>query len=917
MARLTLKDIEARIAPLGDRATFDREFLFNLLAAYGKPKSSITRLRNGSLNVAADPTCEVAQKDVVYFREVPTATETSLLEAGEQLRTAAHVVRYTPRFIMLTDYTTLISWDTKTGENIVFPLRKIAQHFTFFLPWAGMEKAQYVAERHADVKAAEQMGKLFDELLEANPIITKDETQRHGLNVFFTRLLFCLFAEDTGIFTDNQFTNAVGSHTQEDGSDIHIFLNDLFKALDTESPEDKPAYLADFPYVNGRLFSTDHALVVPTFTKAARAMLLALGKLIWREINPDIFGSMFQAIVAPGKRSELGQHYTSVPNILKTIEPLFLDDLRKEFDTAWDSVKKLGDLLDRISEIRVFDPACGSGNFLVIAYKELRRLEHAVLERLADLDPTHNTLFTDSVISIEHFYGIEIDDFAVEVAILSLWIAKHQMNREFEDKFGTAIPLIPLREAGAICAGNAIRIDWNTICPNEGMTEIYLIGNPPYGGAKKLKAAQKEDYDYAFDDRPYSKNLDYIALWFIKGAAYIRRTQAQLAFVSTNSVTQGEHVGLMFPTIFEMGLEIGYAYSSFKWENNAKHNAGVTVVVISLRNVANKIKYLYSEHVRTQVTNINGYLIDADNVFISRRKQPLTEYLPAMNFGSMPRDGGNLILSEADLSELKDTDPLAERFVKSYCGAKEFIEGTQRYCLWITDTQAQEAQDSPWISRRLRAVAEYRQDSETSPSTAKYADRPHLFVQRAYRPTNSIIIPGVSSELRRYVPIGYLGADTVISNLAFAVYDAEPWLFALLTSRMHMAWLGTVGGKLETRYRYSNTLVYNNFPVPPLTDQVKEALTQHAFRVLDVREYHCEFTLAELYDMEKMPENLRQAHADLDVVVDRIYRKRPFDSDEERLSLLFTLYQQMTAQEASAQQPTSAIKRTRRTRKAQ
>ena len=916
MARLTLKDIEARIAPLGDHVTYDREFLFSLLVAYGKPKSSITRLRNGSLNVSADPTCEVALKNVVYFREIPKATETSLLEAGEQLRTAAHVLRYAPRFIMVTDYTTLISWDTKTGENIVFPLREIAKHFTFFLPWAGMEKAQYVAERHADVKAAEQMGKLFDELLKANPIVTKDETQRHGLNVFFTRLLFCFFAEDTGIFTDNQFTNAVGSHTQEDGSDVDIFLTGLFKALDTERSEDKPAYLAGFPYVNGRLFSTDHALFIPTFTKAARAMLLGLGTLIWQEINPDIFGSMFQAIVTPGKRSDLGQHYTSVPNILKTIEPLFLDDLRREFDTACDSTKKLEDLLHRISEIRIFDPACGSGNFLVIAYKELRRLEHAILERLADLAPSHNTLFTDSVISIEHFYGIEIDDFAAEVAILSLWIAKHQMNREFEDKFGTTIPLIPLKETGAIHTGNATRINWNSICKNDGSGEIYLIGNPPYGGAKKLKAAQKEDYDYVFGDRPYSKNLDYIALWFIKGASYIRQTQAQLAFVSTNSVTQGEHVGLMFPMILEMGLEIGYAYTSFKWENNAKHNAGVTVVVLSLRNITNIQKYLYSENIRTQVTNINGYLIDADDVYISRRKQPLTQCLPAMNFGSMPRDGGNLILSETDLTDLKNTDPQAERFVKSYCGAKDFIEGNQRYCLWITDSQAQEAQESAWISGRLRSVSEYRQTSD-APSTTKYASRPHLFVQRAYKPTDSIIVPRVSSERRDYIPIGYLGPETVISDAANAIYDAEPWLFALLTSRMHMAWLGAVGGKLETRYRYSNTLVYNNFPVPPLTDQVKETLTQRAFRVLDVREYHCEYTLAELYDTEKMPENLRQAHVDLDIAVDRIYRKPPFSSDDERLTLLFDLYRQMSDQKAPSQQATRTTQRNRRTRKAQ
>lgn len=916
MARLTLKDIESRIAPLGDRATYDREFLFNLLAAYGKPKSSITRLRNGSLNVAADPTCEVAQKDVVYFREVPTATETSLLEAGEQLRTAAHVLRYTPRFIMVTDYTTLISWDAKTGENIVFPLREIAQHFTFFLPWAGMEKAQYVAERHADVKAAEQMGKLFDELLEANPIFTDDGPQRHGLNVFFTRLLFCLFAEDTGIFTDNQFTNAVGSHTQEDGSDVHIFLNDLFQALDTESPEDKPAYLADFPYVNGRLFSTDHALVVPTFTKAGRTMLLGLGKLIWQEINPDIFGSMFQAIVTPGKRSNLGQHYTSVPNILKTIEPLFLDDLRAEFDAAWDSANKLEQLLNRISEIRIFDPACGSGNFLIIAYKELRRLEHAILERLADLAFSHNTLFTESVISIEHFFGIEIDDFAVEVAILSLWIAKHQMNREFEDKFGTTIPLIPLRETGSIHPGNATRIDWNDICPNDGNTEIYLIGNPPYKGGKSQSPSMKADYPFVFGERPYSKDLDYIALWFFKGAEYIHGTRAQLAFVSTNSVTQGEHVGLMFPMLFEMGLEIGYAYTSFKWENNAKRNAGVTVVVVSLRERSDTPKYLFHPGLRMQVSNINGYLIDDDNIAVSRRTTPISACLPRMVLGSMPKDGGNLVLTAEERRKIIEDSPEAAPFIKRYIGANEFINGLDRYCLWIEDEDLQKAKQIPWIVQRLRRVSKWRAESDAS-TTREYAAYPNRFKQKSYKPTDSIIVPSVSSELRRYVPIGYLGADTVISNLAFAIYDAEPWLFALLTSRMHMAWLGTVGGKLETRYRYGAYIVYNNFPVPPLTDTQKQELTQRALRVLDVREYHCEFTLAELYDAEKMPDNLRKAHEDLDIAVDRIYRKGPFDSDEERLRLLFKLYRQMTDQEASAQQAAKPTRQSRRTRKAQ
>lgn len=916
MARLTLKDIEARIAPLGDRTTYDREFLFSLLAAYGKPKSSITRLRNGSLNVAADPTREVAQKDVVYFREVPTATDTSLLEAGEQLRTAAHVLRYTPRFIMVTDYTTLFSWDTKTGENIVFPLREIAQHFTFFLPWAGMEKAQYVAERHADVKAAEQMGKLFDELLEANPILTEDGPQRHGLNVFFTRLLFCLFAEDTGIFTDNQFTNAVGSHTQEDGSDVHIFLNDLFRALDTESPEDKPAYLRDFPYVNGRLFSTNHALVVPTFTKAGRTMLLGLGKLIWQEINPDIFGSMFQAIVTPGKRSDLGQHYTSVPNILKTIEPLFLDDLRAEFDAAWDSAKKLGHLLNRISEIRIFDPACGSGNFLIIAYKELRRLEHAILERLADLDPSHNTLFTDSVISIENFYGIEIDDFAAEVAILSLWIAKHQMNREFEDKFGTAIPLIPLREAGSIHTGNATRINWDSVCPHNNTTEVYLIGNPPYKGGKSQSPSMKADYPFIFGEQPYSKDLDYIALWFFKGADYIRDTRARLAFVSTNSVTQGEHVGLMFPMIFEMGLEIGYAYTSFKWENNAKRNAGVTVVVISLRNRNNAPKYLFHSGLRTQVSNINGYLIDYDDIAITRRTTPIVSFLPRMVLGSMPKDGGHLIITTEERDRITETHPEAAPFIKRYIGATEFINGKDRYCLWIEDEDLQKARTIPWIAKRLHNVSKWREASSAE-TTRDYAAHPNRFKQVSYKPTNSIIVPRHSSERREYVPIGYLGPETVISDAANAIYDAEPWLFALLTSRMHMAWLSAVGGQLETRYRYGAYIVYNTFPIPPLSDTTKEDLTQRALRVLDVREYHYEYTLAELYDSEKMPANLRHAHAELDVAVDSVYRKLPFSSDEERLRLLFALYRQMSDQEISVQQSAKATQRIRRSRKAE
>lgn len=908
MARLGLKAIEERVAPLAGKVDYDRGFLFDLLLAFGRSKGNITRLRNGSLNIADDPEREVGQKNVVYLRE----TDNDLLQELEELRTSPTVVKYSPRFVIVTDYVDMLAYDTKTTENRKFPLREIDQHFTFFLPWAGMEKTQYTSESHADVKAAERMGKLFDELASANPEMMVSDSSRHGLNVFFTRLLFCFFAEDTGIFEDNQFTNAVASQTLGDGSDTDSFLRELFAVLDEAERDAKPAYLANFPYVNGRLFRSDAHLTVPRFTAKARETLIDLGTLKWQDINPDIFGSMFQAIVEPGQRSNLGQHYTSVPNILKTIEPLFLDELKDEFDAAYNSRPKLEKLLDRIASIKVFDPACGSGNFLVIAYKELRRLEHAILQRQADL-ANADALFDNSRINIEHFYGIEIDDFAVEVAILSLWIAKHQMNREFERQFKVAIPLIPLKETGQIHAGNATRTDWKAVCPNNGEEEIYLIGNPPYAGSKKQTAEQKQDYEFVFGDRPFNKNLDYIALWFIKGADYIAGTPAQLAFVSTNSVVQGEHVGLMFPTIFDMGVEIGFAYTSFKWENNAARNAGVTVVVIGLRSNSEAPKYLYIEGLRTQATNINGYLSDGKNVFLGRRNSPISGLLPTMSFGSMPR--GPLDLSTKDASRIQTNHPEAHRFIKKYMGATEFINGDERYCLWIEDDDRVAAESIPPIAQRLAIVASERAKSKAA-STAKFAAEPHRFVQIAYKSTDSIIVPSISSGRRKYIPIGFLGPETVISNKGFAIYDAEPWLFALLSSQMHMVWVNAVSGRMREDYQYSNTIVYNNFPVPSAIEKHKAELTETALRILDVREYHCEKTLAELYDPDGMPENLREAHAANDALVDSLYSKKPYESDEARLSGLFELYEEMIAAEEASKPAKRARKTTRKTSKA-
>jgi hypothetical protein len=893
MVKLNLKAVEERVAPLGGRESYDREFIFSLLLAYGKPQGNVTRLRNGSLNVAHDPTTEVAQKNVVYFKE----TTGDPLAVIDELKTSPLVVRYNTRFVIVTDYTELLAIDTKTGENLMIPIQDIDQHFTFFLPWAGMEKAQYVAEAHADVKAAERMGKLFDELLAANPEMFDMANGRHALNVFFTRLLFCFFAEDTGIFEEGAFTNAVGSHTQADGSDVAEFLTDLFTALDTERAEDKPKHLAGFPYVNGRLFTMSSEHVVPVFTKKARDMLIESGKLIWRDINPDIFGSMFQAIVTPGKRSDLGQHYTSVPNILKTIEPLFLDDLKEQLDAGFDSVKKLEALLERISAIKVFDPACGSGNFLIIAYKELRRLEHATLERLAEIDINHQVLYAESKINIENFYGLEIDDFAVEVAILSLWIAKHQMNAEFKEKFNLSIPLIPLKETGQIQAGNAARVDWNTLCPNNGTEEIYLIGNPPYYGSTRQSTAQKADFGFVFGTRPYSKSLNYIALWFVKGAEYIARSRAELAFVTTKTVSQGEHVALMFPMIFSLDLEIGFAYTGFQWDNNAKGNADVTVAVISLRRAGERQKYLFTDDLQIAASNINGYLADAKNIYVHSRSKPLSA-LPPMEKGSQPTDGGNLVLEPHERDDLINKDPQAAHFLKTFLGSLEFINGLDRYCVWVNPGEEESALSIAPLQHRFEKTTEMRRASPKA-ATQKISSMPFRFGEVRYKPTESIIVPAASSGLRDYIPVGYLGPDTVISNAAFAAYDAEPWVFAIITSKAHMTWVRAVAGRMRINYRYSNTIVYNNFPVPQLSDALKERLTAAALRVLDVREYHCELTLAELYDPKYMPADLRAAHAEIDTLVDSIYSKRGYETDEQRLSDLFAMYEAMTAAESA------------------
>jgi hypothetical protein len=865
-------------------------FVFDLLLAYGQPKASITRLQKGDYNLSKD-SGEILWKKKLFFKEEALSDLHILID---KLKNDPAITKHHPRFIIITDYQTLLSIDTKTDDTLDIPFSDLAKHFDFFLPWMGMEKAQFQSENPADIKAAERMGRLYDRILEDNPI--RSEEDRHALNTFFSRLLFCFFAEDTGIFADNQFTNGIASHTAEDGRDLQTYLQKLFTVLNLPKRSEYPQFLQDFPYVNGGLFAT--ASPVPVFDINTRRIIVESGALNWKSINPDIFGSMIQTVVHSDLRDNMGMHYTSVVNIMKVIEPLFLDDLYFDLEKAGESKIKLTALLKRLQHLRIFDPACGSGNFLIIVYKELCKLEIEILKRLHGDQLAFQ--FTDSNIKLSQFYGIELDDFAHETTKLSLYLAEHQMNLAFKEVFGVTRPTLPLQDGGNIVCGNATRLDWEDVCPKDDGAEIYILGNPPFSGSRKQDKNQKNDMKFVFISR--YKSLDYVASWFYLASSYIENTNFKYAFVSTNSIVQGEQVSLLWPRVLREKLEIGFAHKSFKWTNNAKGNAGVMVIIVGVRNIAGKKKRLYSHNSFQVVDNINGYLAAASTIYIHRHSKPFFNDISPMVYGSLLNDGGNLVLSTAEKDELVSRYPESQKMIKRYIGSREFLRGTERWSLYISDNDLEIALNIPEIKRRLEAVTEKRSKS-TEKSTVALAQKPHHYYFSAHKDGDSIFVPRTSAERRRYVPIGLLQDDTIISD-AQAIYNPELYLFAIISSRFHMVWVRAVAGRLKTDLRYSSALCYNTFPFPQINGELKETLESHVFKVLDERERHPEKTLAQLYDPDKMPESLRLVHHEMDLAVEQCYRRQPFNSDEERLEYLFTLYEEMIeAEKREEKQP--------------
>ncbi|WP_327158194.1 MULTISPECIES: class I SAM-dependent DNA methyltransferase [Pseudomonas fluorescens group] len=847
----------------------------------------MTRLKmvgRGSYNLAKKEG-EVLWKKQVYYK---STVSDKLLSTIDEMKHSESAKKHQPRFIIAVNDTQLVAIDTRTADTLDIQITQLKNRFDFFLPWANMEKAQFQPESPADVKAAEKMAKLFDMLRLNNA--ANDSNQIHAQNVFLSRILFCYFAEDTGIFEPRLFTGHVASHTAEDGSDLADYLRQVFDVMNLEVRTNVPNYLEDFPYVNGGLFADK--LPVPTFDRKSRAMLIECGSdLNWSEINPDIFGSMIQAVVDPSQRGNMGMHYTSVPNIMKVIEPLFLNELKAEFAKHHSSRAKLEQLLLRLEHINIFDPACGSGNFLIIAYKELRELEMEIFKRLQEI--TKDGLIPLPRIKISQFYGIELDDFAHEVAILSLWLAEHQMNLKFKEVFGRCNPALPLNNSGNVVRGNALQKDWKNVCPLSDNTQVFILGNPPYLGSSLQSDQQKEDIAHVFFGIEGYKSIDLIASWFYKAARYIAGTGSRAAFVSTNSICQGEQVGLLWPNIFENNIEIDFVHQPFKWENNAKKNAAVYCVIVGLRNSSNSEKYLFKEGLSQTVENINPYLVATKrNIILPKRQKPLSR-IPSMTYGSKPTDGGNLLLEPNEKDEFVKKYPEAKKYLKRFIGASEHTNNKERWCLWINDQELNEALTIRGISERINKVEEFRLNS-TKAATRAIAGVAHRFGEPRYIASNSILVPIHGSDRRQYIPFGFLDKSFVASNATQVIYTGELYVFGLISSLIHNVWIKASCGKIKEDPRYSSTLGYNNFPVPSLTDQNKLDISALVLEILSSREQYPELSLSDLYDPDLMPPDLMEAHSRLDAVVERCYRAKDFVNDEDRLDYLFKLYEKMT-----------------------
>jgi len=915
---LNAVEIEQAITDLAEQSFDVANFPYAFLEAFGNKATTIQRLRSGATNKS--DLSGVLQTNNIHIATCQSGLVTKTLRA---LKDSPATVRAKAKFILATDGADFEAEDLASGETVACAFKDFPDHFGFFLPLAGISTVRQISENAFDIRATSRLNRLYIELLKDNPQWGKAE-RRHDMNHFMARLIFCFFAEDTDIFIGKgKFTETVAQMSAKDSSNTHEIVGMLFLAMNTKrenrTSAKTPRWADDFPYVNGGLFSG--SMDVPKFSKIARSYLLHVGGLDWTKINPDIFGSMIQAVAEDEERGELGMHYTSVPNILKVLNPLFLDDLRASLEAAGENSRTLLNLRKRMSKIRVFDPACGSGNFLVIAYKEMRAIEAEINKRRGEHD-------RNSEIPLTNFRGIELRDFPAEIARLALVIAEYQCDMLYRGQKLALAEFLPLRDENWITCGNALRLDWLKICPPKGTEvkisaddlfstpliqseiefendggEVYICGNPPYLGSKWQSDEQKEDLKAIFESSDVAwKSLDYVAGWFMKAADYGRHPNAIAAFVSTNSICQGLQVPILWPAIFATGHQIAFAHTSFRWTNLASNNAGVTVAIVGISAKPQPIKRLFSvgEDGSVQerhVEFINAYLVPGRVNSVEQARRPIFGVSP-MTFGNMPRDGGAFILNGEERARMLTQYPEVERFVRPYLGSEQMIQGKPRWCLWIDDENVEYAQKHPYLKAVLDKVRAFRLGSAAG-STRDFAARPHRFVQIAgTAKKHSIVVAKVSSERRPYLPVDLLDAKAIVSDLLFALYDAPLWNMAVVASRLHLVWVATVCGKMKTDFRYSNTLGWNTFPLPKLTEKNTNDLTRCAQEILLARERHYPLTIAELYATDGMPSDLRQAHDRNDETLERIYVGRMFKNDTERLEKLFELYSRVSIKSA-------------------
>lgn len=883
--KLNILDIEQGLELISTKNANPEQLGLELLLVFSS-NNTVKRITSTKTSLSDLPGGTLWKEKFHYAPSAPGNLDATLTKLKQSQQSNKGKVR----LLITFDGHTILVYDRKYDELTQTTLADLKNEPQLFLPLIGEEGFRQSDESKVDIKATAKLAKLYDAIVEhSQQWLIGDK--RHLMNHFMTQIIFCLFAEDTGIFPVDIFTRTLKNRAGREGHDATSVIETIFNALDKpkEQRKDAPAWLAEFPYVNGGLFAGE-AQVPPLSPKAYRYLLEAAA-LDWKYVNPDILGSSIQAIVDPELRGDLGMHYTSVPNILKLLDPLFLDDLRQQLFSARHSKKKIDEFLVRLSKLVIFDAAAGSGNFLVIAYRELRKLELQAMDALRDLNQGASMSFGfTSVVSLNQLYGIEYADFAAETAKLALWIAEYQQNARFAAAFGTSIPALPLRDSGNILCGNALRQDWSVFCPVKDGYEHYIVGNPPYLGSSKMGKEQKQDMEIVFKTHTSSfKTLDYVCAWFLKAAEYCQGKKASFSFVATNSIVQGGHVPLLWPIIFSKGLEISYAYTSFKWKNNASNNAGVTCVIVGVKNVGSEPKFLFTNGDKYRSDNINGYLLDSPNVYVSKSTLPISN-LPPMDRGSSPIDGGGLLLSVEEANKIKEENADLSVLIKKYVGSQELINGLERYCLWIDDEHLPLAASSSFINTRLKDVKLMRLGSSKQ-QTIVSASAPHRFGEiRQYNSKLTIVVPRVSSETREYLPVDVLTQGEIISDRNFGIYDGPLWAMALIASKMHHIWIATVCVRLEERFSYSNTIGWNTFPVPDLTADQKEQLNQSARSIILKREEHFPKTIADLYDPKKMPKDLLEVHQANDRLVDSLYREQPFEDQNERLAHLFELY---------------------------